>query len=188
MPKEIIATTKHSLIILCAVLFVGTGSAARAEGPIFTAGQWAKLKATGREVVAPGHLPAGYRVEGIIVDRQHPATPSSAILFAGPGKACFVVEMGTEVGDVIVENEKGGILEAASEVRNPLLGKTQFWDVPEYLGTDWFPPHRGAAYCVKGDVAQSMFSRDAAARRLCTKRMDGAELMKVAESLRVVEG
>jgi hypothetical protein len=75
------------------------------------------------------------------------------------------------------------LLKPTSEIRNSLLGITSFWNTPEYLGTDWFPPYKNTAYRISGDIGRSTFSNDKTARAICKGRMDGSELIKVAESL-----
>jgi hypothetical protein len=177
---------KFFIIIVSVLLFLGAANATLAAGPTFTPEQLALLKATGRDIIVPLYLPAGSKVKKVMTDRKHPKTPSYAILFVSSGNACFVIEMGTEIGDMIVENDKGDIIEPTSEIKNPALGAAPFWNTPEYLGTDWFPLHKNAAYCIKGNIDQSMFSTDKTALTICKKRLDSAEFIKVAKSLGIL--
>lgn len=172
-------------LVLAVSLLWGAG-AVPAGGILFTQRQLKQLKTTGRDVIAPTYLPERFRVREIIVDRKYPKVPSYAILFVGSSNACFVIEMGTEVGDMIIENDKGEIIKPTSNIHNPLLGTSSFWNISEYMGTDWFPPYNNAAYSIKGDVTKSAFSGDKGASALCRKRMDSSEFRKVAESLNII--
>ncbi len=136
---------------------------AKAEVLLFTPKQLADLKATGRPIIVPNYLPDGFQVKKVTVDRNHPEVPSYSIWFAGPGNACFAIEMGTEVGDMIVEAKP------TSTVHNPILGATDFWNTREYLGTDWFPPYQKTAYRIRGFDS--------------CKRVRASEFIKVAKSL-----
>lgn len=154
-----------------------------AAEPMFTPKQLADLKATGRDIIVPKYLPAGFQLKKVTVDRKHPEVPSYTLWFVGPGNACFVIEMGTEVGDVIVESAKGKLVKQTSIIHNPVLGDTAFWNTREYLGTDWFPSHKKAAYIIQGDWSRTEPTRDKDFDNC--KRMDATAFIKVAESLDV---
>lgn len=179
---------KYFLLTFHAALCLLAANSALSTDSLFTSQQAAKLKATGREIIVPLYLPTGFRVEKVIVDRARPETPSYSILFAGPGDTCFIVEMGTEVGDMIVEDNKGKLIDATSEIKNPILGTTLFWNTSEYLGTDWFPPYKNTAYCITGDIDHSALAKDKASLAICKKRMEGLDFKKVVKSLGILKG
>lgn len=164
--------------VVCTMLIWNWGCTPGASNAILTPHQLADLKATGRDIIIPHYLPNGFRVKEIRVDRTPPEFPSYAIIFANADNQCFVVEMGTEVGDMIVEAEP------TSVIHNPTLGDTAFWNTQEYLGTNWFPLHNNAAYMILGDRDRTEFSRDKTFDTC--KRMDSAEFVKVAKSLSVL--
>lgn len=145
------------------------------------------LKATKRKIIYPQYLPQGFQLKGVKVDRKHPETPNYSLWFLGPNNACFFVEMGTEVGDMIVQDKKENMVPRTSALRNPSLGETSFWNSPYYLGTDWFPPFHGTAYRLNGDVTVSEFAQDPGAIGQCKGRMNPSDLIKVGESLDVIE-
>lgn len=158
-------------------------SSAAMANPLFTPKQLSDLKATGRDIIVPKYLPTGFQMKKVVVDRTHPKVPSYYIWFVGPSSSCFVIVMGTEVGDLIVENKKGKLVEPTSTIKNPLLGETAFWNTREYLGTNWFSSHKNAAYMIQGDWDRTEYSRDKEFDRC--KRMNVAEFIKVTESLDV---
>lgn len=145
------------------------------------------LKATKRKIIYPQYLPQGFQLKEVKVDRKYPETPNYSLWFTGPQNTCFFVEMGTEVGDLIVQDKKGNEVPRTSALKNPRLGETSFWNSPYYLGTDWFPPFHETAYKLSGDVSVSDFARDPSAASQCKGRMNSAELIKVGESLGVLE-
>lgn len=168
------------IVVLAMVVSCVLPSWATAGTPL-TPKQLSDLKATGRAIIVPQHMPTGFRLKKVSVDRTHPEVPSYTIIFEGPGNACFAIEMGTEVGDVIVEGRTGKMIEPTSIINNPLLGKTGFWNTREYFGTDWFPPYKNTAYRVRGDWGKTEPLRDKDLDRC--NRMNANELITVIKSL-----
>lgn len=173
------------IIILLAIMLVALPCWAEfpAFGVIESAKGLAELKSTGRDIITPQYLPEGFQIQKVVVDRKHPQVPSYAILYAGPDNACFVVEMGTELGDMIVQDQNEKNVKPTSMIKNSVLGKTSFWNTREYLGTDWFPKHKNAGYAVVGDIDRTEFDRDGSFSTC--KRMNSTEFIKVVKSLDV---